>query len=102
LFFHHLKLCQLLEVKSGFQHGGQVDCDMTNDFESTTSSDQNSSVAQPFSRLRMGAFATVSLMAAGMSAAWWYRKTLTKLRQAEGIGPHPQIGIPEEDPGGEA
>jgi hypothetical protein len=33
--------------------------------------------------LRLGIVAGASALAGGVAAAWWYRKTLIKLRQAE-------------------
>jgi membrane associated rhomboid family serine protease len=47
--------------------------------------------------LKVGAIAAASALAGGLLAAWWYRATLNKLRQAEQEGENPQIGIPEDD-----
>jgi hypothetical protein len=70
--------------------------------ESRTSSSSKSKVVQPANRLRLGAVAAVSAIAAGLAAAWWYRKTLKKLRQAEETAQNPQFGIPEDDPENQA
>lgn len=42
--------------------------------------------------LRLGVLAGVSALAGGVAAAWWYRKTLVKLRQAGEEGPDPDFG----------
>ena len=33
--------------------------------------------------LRLGIVASASALAGGVAAAWWYRRTINKLRQAE-------------------
>jgi hypothetical protein len=45
--------------------------------------------------LKMGALATASVLAGGLAAAWFYRKTLTQLRQAESNGHNPAIKASE-------
>jgi hypothetical protein len=45
---------------------------------------------------RVGLVAAASAMVGGLAAAWWYRKTLKSLRQAEEIEPNPQFGISTE------
>jgi hypothetical protein len=60
----------------------------------------NSSGTEPEARPTAGSFkvrtaAAVSLLAGGLLAAWWYRKTLSKLRKAEEDGQNPHFGIPE-------
>jgi hypothetical protein len=47
--------------------------------------------------LRIGVVAAASALAGGLAAAWFYRKTLTKLRQAENGIPHSEIRIFEDD-----
>jgi len=49
-------------------------------------------------RVRVGIVAVGSLLAGGLIAAWWYRKTLLKLRKAEEEAQNPHFGIPEHDP----
>jgi len=39
--------------------------------------------ARPVRRLRFSVVATVSALAGGVAAAWYYRKTLARLQQAE-------------------
>jgi hypothetical protein len=41
--------------------------------------------------------AVASALAGGVAAAWWYRKTLIKLRQAEEASHNTGFRIPEED-----
>jgi hypothetical protein len=49
-------------------------------------------------RLKVGTVAVASLLAGGLIAAWWYRKTLLKLRKAEEEAQNPHFGIPERRP----
>ena len=39
--------------------------------------------------LKMGVVAAASALAGGLAAAWFYRKTLERLRQAEAATPEP-------------
>jgi len=48
--------------------------------------------AKPSSWLKVGAIAAGSALAGGLLAAWWYRKTLDTLREAEANGQNPQFG----------
>jgi hypothetical protein len=41
--------------------------------------------------LKLGILAGASALAGGVAAAWWYRKTLTKLRQAENPTSNPEF-----------
>jgi hypothetical protein len=41
--------------------------------------------------LKMGVVAAASALAGGLAAAWFYRKTLAQLRQAENNGHNPDI-----------
>jgi hypothetical protein len=52
--------------------------------------------------LKVGAVAAGSAFVGGLLAAWWYRKTLSKLRQAEEDGQNPHFGIPADEPSDEA
>ena len=58
--------------------------------------------AKPHSWVRMGAVAMGSALAGGLLTAWWYRKTLNQLRQADEEGENPQFGIQVEEPADEA
>jgi len=42
--------------------------------------------------------ASISLLAGGLAAAWWYRKTLSKLRKAEENAKNPDFRISETHP----
>jgi cytoskeletal protein RodZ len=75
---------------------------MTNSLESSTSFNSETEAAQPSGWLKLGALAAVSALAGGLAAAWWYRKTLIKLRQADESAPNPHFGIPGDDPEDEA
>lgn len=68
---------------------------MASDVESTTSS-ETELVSQSKDWLKIGIVAVASALAGGVAAAWWYRKTLAKLRQAgEGV-PHASTEASEE------
>ena len=75
---------------------------MASHLESITSPSSETEAAQPFGWLKLGAVAAASALAGGLAAAWWYRKTLTKLRQADESTPNSHFGIPGDDPGDEA
>jgi hypothetical protein len=75
---------------------------MPNSFDSSTSSIEAKALSQPSSWLRVGAVAAASALAGGLVAAWWYRKTITRLRQAEENGENPYFGIPHDEPADEA
>ena len=60
---------------------------MTSDFKSATSSevrpDAPGTKPAPPGWLKVGAVAAASAVLGGMAAAWFYRKTLAQLREAE-------------------
>jgi hypothetical protein len=70
---------------------------MTTNFESATSSDFNSGSSRQSGWLRIGLIAITSAVLGGMGAAWWYRKTLIRMRQAESLSQNPQFGISDND-----
>jgi membrane associated rhomboid family serine protease len=41
----------------------------------------------------VAAFGAASALAGGVAAAWFYRKTIKKLREAESQGENPESGI---------
>jgi len=47
--------------------------------------------------LKLGVIAAASALAGGMAAAWWYRTTLKKLRQADERPINPQYGSSSDD-----
>ena len=62
---------------------------MATDLKSSPSTRSNSAPGRhdtgivPKSWLRVGAIAAASALAGGLAAAWFYRKTLSQLREAE-------------------
>ncbi|MGA8042171.1 MAG: hypothetical protein WCA37_05155 [Terracidiphilus sp.] len=55
---------------------------MESDLESKASSQGDGSGQRPADWLKMAALAAASAAAGGLAAAWFYRKTLTRLREA--------------------
>lgn len=47
--------------------------------------------------IRMGAVAAASALAGGLAAAWFYRKTLRALREAEAKPEDPRYYVPHYD-----
>jgi hypothetical protein len=75
---------------------------MTNRLESSNSSEPEAESRESAGWFRVGAVAAGSALAGGLLAAWWYRKTLKKLREAEEDAQNPHFGIPEDDTPDEA
>jgi len=75
---------------------------MTNSLESSSSSGESAKPDRPDGWFRVGTVAAASALAGGLLAAWWYRKTLKKLQQAEEDPQNPHFGIPEDDQADEA
>ncbi|MGD0522749.1 MAG: hypothetical protein ABSA48_15945 [Terracidiphilus sp.] len=71
---------------------------MTKSFESSTSSDARAATGEPSGWLKLGVIAAASALAGGLAAAWWYRNTVKRLRQADEIPSHLHFGIHEDDP----
>lgn len=46
--------------------------------------------------VRMSAIAAASALAGGLAAAWYYRKTLSRLQQAQDTPESPDFGISED------
>jgi hypothetical protein len=44
--------------------------------------------AGPYAWVKVASVAAASALAGGLAAAWFYRNTLAKLRQAENVEPH--------------
>jgi hypothetical protein len=69
---------------------------MANSLESSESRPHSVEAAEPGGWLKVGAVAAASALAGGLVAAWWYRNTLHKLRQAEESDQNPHFGIVDE------
>jgi hypothetical protein len=71
---------------------------MTSSLESENSQPSNTANQRPPGWLKLGVVAAASVLAGGLAAAWWYRKTLARLHQAEEKPINPNFGISEDDP----
>jgi hypothetical protein len=60
--------------------------------ESMTSSSATAIRQRGSGWLRLSALAAASALAGGLAAAWYYRKTLNALHQADSIEPPPEFG----------
>lgn len=69
---------------------------MTNELESETS-ESVSPTQRKREWVRVGLIAAGSALLGGLAAAWWYRKTLSKLRQAAEDVPHYRTNLPEDE-----
>jgi hypothetical protein len=70
--------------------------------ESDSSSPVQTKDSESKGWLKVGVVAAASALAGGLAAAWWYRKTLKKLRQTGENTTNPQFGIQTEDPDDDA
>jgi hypothetical protein len=70
---------------------------MANPLESEGSSTADTAVPASPGLVKLGVVAAASVLAGGLAAAWWYRKTLSKLRQADEKQVNPDFGIPEDE-----
>jgi len=75
---------------------------MANDLESSSSPESKPEPLAQAGWFKMGAVAAGSLLAGGLLAAWWYRSTLKKLREADENGQNPHFGITELESADEA
>lgn len=75
---------------------------MANVLESKHYDESKEEDAHPSGWLKLGVIAAASVLAGGLAASWWYRKTLTTLRQAEENGSNPHYGNCGDDPADEA
>lgn len=71
---------------------------MTSTLESENSTTPNVTETAPSGWVKFGVVAAASALAGGLAAAWWYRKTLARLQQAEEKPINPDFGISEDDP----
>jgi hypothetical protein len=67
--------------------------DMAIDLESETFANQSPPPPRPSNWLRVALFTAGSVLAGGIAAAWWYRKTLTKLRETGEAPRNSHFGI---------
>ena len=74
---------------------------MSTSAESDTSSNSKAEQAAPAGWAKLGLIAVASVVLGGMATAWWYRKTLIRLRQAEEFPANPQFGMADGNPGDE-
>jgi hypothetical protein len=74
---------------------------MTNSLESSTSSTSDAADSNSPGWLKLGVVAAASVLLGGLAAAWWYRKALAQLHQAEEKPSNSHYGIPEDDPADE-
>ncbi len=74
---------------------------MATDFKSDVYSDTQAEPVRESSWVKIGLVAVASAVLGGMGAAWWYRKTLIRMRQAEETGANPQFGMTDEPPSDE-
>lgn len=79
---------------------------MPSDLNSDTSTPQPSAPGQevpagtrPSGWLKVGVIAAASAVAGGLAAAWFYKKTLTQLRQAANDGHNPEFKNAGQDSG---
>jgi hypothetical protein len=70
---------------------------MTNDLKSDISPTQQPPDIPSSRWVKLGAIAAASALVGGLAAAWWYRKTLTKLHQTEETDQNSDFGISGDD-----
>jgi hypothetical protein len=66
--------------------------DIANHADSTTSASEQPGTSRSAGWARVGLIAVTSLFLGGVATAWWYRKTLTRLRQAAEATANPEFG----------
>jgi hypothetical protein len=70
---------------------------MTSSLESSSSEQPRQAEIQPFRWLGVGVVAAASVLVGGLAAAWWYRKTLSKLHEAGRNSENPDFRISGDD-----
>jgi hypothetical protein len=68
---------------------------MESSFESSVSTPREREAPEQAGWVRVGFLAVTTVLASGLVAAWWYKQTISKLRQAETDDKNPHFGIPE-------
>ena len=74
---------------------------MINCLKSSTSDTSPRSKTPSSGWLKLGVVAAAPALAGGLAAAWWYRKTLSKLQNGEEIDQNPDFRIPGDNPADE-
>jgi membrane associated rhomboid family serine protease len=74
----------------------------TSPVESANSSISSESEARPSAWVKVGFVAAASALAGGLAAAWFYRKTLNRFRQAESDSENSDFGRADPDAEGDA
>jgi hypothetical protein len=69
----------------------------TNDLESSISPSAKNANRSPKAWIKVGAIAAASALAGGLAAAWFYRKTLNTLREAESAAVDTEFGISDSE-----
>ena len=70
---------------------------MATHLESSPSSVEPTAATPSAGWFKLGVIAAASAAVGGLAAAWWYRKTLAKLRQAEEASENPDFSSAAED-----
>jgi len=65
--------------------------------ESSVSTPSEPSPSNLRAWIKVGAIAAASALAGGLAAAWYYRKTLDSLREAELAGSRPAAEFPDSE-----
>ena len=69
----------------------------TTNLESSISSPEKNPALAPKAWIKVGAIAAASALAGGLAVAWFYRKTLNTLREAESAGEDTEFGISDSE-----
>ena len=69
----------------------------TNSLESSASVKEKDREQPAIAWIKVGAIAAASALAGGLAAAWFYRKTLNTLREAESAEIDPEFGISDSE-----
>jgi|HubBroStandDraft_2_1064218.scaffolds.fasta_scaffold1101508_1 hypothetical protein len=68
-----------------------------NSLESLASLQEKTPEPSPKAWIKVGAIAAASALVGGLAAAWFYRKTLNTLREAESAGIGTEFGISDNE-----
>jgi len=73
---------------------------MASDLDSSMSAAKQPHISGASAWLKLGMIAGASALAGGIAAAWWYRKTLVKLREGENSTAHSEFKNLKDDTAG--